>query len=71
MSKKINFLFVAVVLGLGWAMRGHFGHEWGAMIPPVMGVLSTNISLTAGLMVLVVCMIYVLGASVYVLRKTG
>jgi hypothetical protein len=23
-------LFVALILGLGWAIRGHFGHEWGA-----------------------------------------
>lgn len=23
-------MFVALTLGLGWAIRGHFGHEWGA-----------------------------------------
>jgi hypothetical protein len=23
-------VFVALSLGLGWAIRGHFGHEWGA-----------------------------------------
>lgn len=40
MPKKTNFLFVAVVLGLGWAMRGHFGHEWGASWAGVMGTLS-------------------------------
>jgi len=40
MSKKINFIFVAVVLGLGWAMRGHFGHEWGASWAGAMGALA-------------------------------
>jgi len=30
MSKSTRFLFVALVLGLGWAIRGHFGHERGA-----------------------------------------
>jgi hypothetical protein len=27
---KLSALFVALFLGLGWAIRGHFGHEWGA-----------------------------------------
>ena len=40
MSTKINFLFVAVVLALGWAMRGHFGHEWGASWAGAMGALA-------------------------------
>ncbi len=40
MSRKISFLFVAVVLGLGWAMRGHFGHEWGASWAGAMGALA-------------------------------
>lgn len=40
MLKKINFLFVAVVLGLGWAMRGQFGHEWGASWAGAMGALA-------------------------------
>ena len=40
MPKKTNFLFVAVVLGLGWAMRGHFGPEWGASWVGIMGTLS-------------------------------
>jgi len=30
MSKFISMLIVALILGLGWAIRGHFGHEWGA-----------------------------------------
>jgi len=40
MGKKGNLLFVAIVLGLGWAMRGHFGHEWGASWAGAMGVLA-------------------------------
>ena len=40
MTKKTNLLFVAVVLGLGWAMRGHFGHEWGASWAGAMGALA-------------------------------
>ncbi len=23
-------LSAGLVLGLGWALRGHFGHQWGA-----------------------------------------
>jgi len=30
MSRVNSMLFVALILGLGWAIRGHFGHEWGA-----------------------------------------
>ena len=30
MSKRTAFIFVALILGLGWAIRGHFGHEHGA-----------------------------------------
>ena len=26
----IRYLFPAIALGLAWAVRGHFGHEWGA-----------------------------------------
>jgi len=40
MAKKTNLLFVAIVLGLGWAMRGHFGHEWGASWAGAMGALA-------------------------------
>ncbi len=32
--------FVAVSLGLAWAMRGHFGHEWGASWAGAVGVLA-------------------------------
>jgi len=40
MAKKNNLLFPAIVLGLGWAMRGHFGHEWGASWAGAMGALA-------------------------------
>lgn len=33
-------LFTAIVLGLGWAVRGHFGHEWGASWAGAMGALA-------------------------------
>ena len=39
-TRKINLLFVAIVLGLGWAMRGHFGHEWGAAWAGAMGAMA-------------------------------
>ena len=41
----------------------------GAIIPPLMGVMSANIGMIASLMVLVVCMIYILGASIYALKR--
>jgi len=41
----------------------------GAIIPPLMGVLSANVSVIASLTVLVVCMLYILGASIYALKK--
>ena len=41
----------------------------GAIIPPIMGVLSANIGMIASLMVLVICMLYVVGASIYALKK--
>ena len=40
MQKITSIIFVAVVLGLGWAMRGHFGHEWGASWVGAMGALA-------------------------------
>lgn len=40
MAKIVSYLFVAIVLGLGWAMRGHFGHEWGASWAGAMGALA-------------------------------
>ncbi|MCK5134233.1 MAG: hypothetical protein KAR19_00480 [Bacteroidales bacterium] len=40
MTKKTNLFFAAIVLGLGWAMRGHFGHEWGASWAGAMGALA-------------------------------
>ncbi|MBN1559890.1 hypothetical protein JW998_06540, partial [candidate division KSB1 bacterium] len=30
MNKRTAILFVALALGLAWAIRGHFGHEYGA-----------------------------------------
>jgi magnesium-transporting ATPase (P-type) len=30
MQFQTALIFVALILGLGWAIRGHFGHEWGA-----------------------------------------
>ena len=41
----------------------------GAFIPPLMGVMSANIGMIASLMVLVVCMLYILGASIYALKR--
>jgi hypothetical protein len=40
MSKKVFMILVALVLGLGWAIRGHFGHEWGASWAGAMGALA-------------------------------
>jgi len=42
-TRNSNLLFVAIVLGLGWAMRGHFGHEWGASWAGAMGALAVLI----------------------------
>ena len=30
MSRKMLLLASGLTLGLGWALRGHFGHQWGA-----------------------------------------
>jgi hypothetical protein len=38
MSKRSILLFVALTLGLGWAIRGHFGHEHGAAWAGALGV---------------------------------
>jgi FHS family L-fucose permease-like MFS transporter len=40
----------------------------GAVIPPIMGMLSDNVGVTASLFVLVFCMLYVLFASLYAMR---
>lgn len=40
MAITIRLVFAAVTLGLGWAMRGHFGHEWGASWAGAMGSLA-------------------------------
>ena len=40
MKRSIAMIFVALVLGLGWAIRGHFGHEYGAAWAGAMGGLA-------------------------------
>ena len=40
MSKSVFMIFTAIILGLGWAVRGHFGHEWGASWAGAMGALA-------------------------------
>jgi hypothetical protein len=40
MSKRNFMLITALTLGLGWAIRGHFGHEWGASWAGAMGALA-------------------------------
>lgn len=30
MNRKMMMLIAGLTLGLGWALRGHFGHQWGA-----------------------------------------
>ena len=40
----------------------------GAIIPPIMGVISDQAGVTASMFVLVVCMVYVLFASIYAIR---
>jgi len=43
MTKQFIVLFTAIVLGLGWAMRGLFGHEWGASWAGAMGAMAVLI----------------------------
>lgn len=40
MKKSTALLFTALALGLGWAIRGHFGHEYGAAWAGVMAGLA-------------------------------
>ena len=44
MSKRTALIFVALALGLGWAIRGHFGHEWGASWAGVMAALAVLVA---------------------------
>ena len=37
---RIDILFVALAMSLGWGIRGNYGHEYGAMIPGVLGALA-------------------------------
>ena len=41
----------------------------GAFLPPLMGLVSTNVGITASFLVLVVAMVYLVGAGVYSLKK--
>ncbi len=41
----------------------------GAFIPPVMGMVSTNFGVVTGFFVLVLCMVYLVGAAVYALKN--
>lgn len=43
----------------------------GAVIPPIMGVLSDNVGVIASMFVLVFCMVYVLFASIYAMRSNN
>ncbi|MEN8193272.1 MAG: hypothetical protein ABFS12_10680 [Bacteroidota bacterium] len=40
MSKWLIMLITGLTLGLGWAIRGHFGHWWGASWAGSMGALA-------------------------------
>jgi hypothetical protein len=40
MSKWLVMLITGLTLGLGWAIRGHFGHWWGASWAGGMGVIA-------------------------------
>lgn len=40
MTKYYQLFLPALILGLGWAIRGHFGHEWGASWAGAMGALA-------------------------------
>lgn len=41
MQRSLSFpLFTALSLGLAWALRGHFGHEYGAAWAGAMGVMA-------------------------------
>ena len=40
MKKRYILLFTGLALGLSWANRGHFGHEWGASWAGAAGVMA-------------------------------
>jgi len=42
---SLRLLFPAIALGLGWAIRGHFGHEWGAAWAGGMGGLAVLLAI--------------------------
>ena len=37
-------IFTALILGLTWAVRGHFGHEWGAAWAGATGALAVLVA---------------------------
>jgi len=39
-TNRFSLLIVALTLGLGWAIRGSFGHEWGASWAGAMGAFA-------------------------------
>lgn len=45
MNKTTAILFTGLILGLGWAIRGHFGHEWGAAWAGTMGGLAIIVAI--------------------------
>ena len=40
MRRSFAFLLVALMMGLAWAIRGHFGHENGAAWAGAIGTLA-------------------------------
>jgi len=44
MSVALPLLLSALTFGLGWAIRGHFGHEWGASWAGAMGALAVLVA---------------------------
>ena len=40
----LRILFPAIALGLAWAVRGHFGHEWGAAWAGAIGSMAVLLS---------------------------
>ena len=45
MSKWLIMLITGLTLGVGWAIRGHFGHWWGASWAGGMGVLALLVTI--------------------------
>jgi len=45
MNKTFSILFTALLLGLAWAIRGDFGHEWGAAWAGAVGGLAIIVAM--------------------------